>query len=229
MRKILVVNGCLRMEQSATEKILTPFYEGMRQAGGTVEMFYLKRMKIHPCEGDFICWAQTPGVCPLQDDMQILYQKMREADILVFATPVYIPLPGQMQDVLNRMVALIDPLVRTRNCRTRGVFRKEFTIKKLALVSSCGWWELGNFETVERIVRELAEDGSVNYAGAVLRPHIQWLGKNPEKAKEIFQASRDAGFQLVKKGTMSEETLHVVSQPLVSNARFLEMERNAYR
>jgi multimeric flavodoxin WrbA len=229
MRKILVVNGCLRMEQSATEKILAPFYEGMRQAGGSVEMFYLKRMKIRPCEGDFICWAQTPGICPIQDDMQMLYQKMREADILVFATPVYIPLPGQMQDMLNRMVALIDPVVRTREGRTRGVFRKDVTVKKLVLVSSCGWWELGNFETVERIIRELAEDGSVTYVGAVLRPHIQWLEKNPEKAEEVFQASRDAGFQLVKKGTMSKETLCIISQPLVSNAQFLETERIAYQ
>jgi multimeric flavodoxin WrbA len=229
MRKILVVNGCLRMEQSATEKILAPFCEGMRQAGGSVEMFYLKRMKIRPCEGDFICWAQTPGICPIQDDMQMLYQKMREADILVFATPVYIPLPGQMQDMLNRMVALIDPVVRTREGRTRGVFRKDVTVKKLVLVSSCGWWELGNFETVERIIRELAEDGSVTYAGAVLRPHIQWLEKNPEKAEEVFQASRDAGFQLVKKGTMSKETLCIISQPLVSNAQFLETERIAYQ
>jgi multimeric flavodoxin WrbA len=228
MRKIVVVNGCLRMEQSATGLILTPFCEGMRQAGGDVEMFYLKRMKIHPCEGDFICWTKTPGICPIQDDMQKLYQKMREANILVFATPVYIPLPGQMQDVLNRMVALIDPVVRTRKGRTRGVFRKDVAVKKLVLVSSSGWWELGNFETVERIVQELAEDGSIGYAGAVLRPHIQWLGKNPKKAEEVFQASRDVGFELVKKGTMSKKTLSRVSQPLVSNRRFIETERKLY-
>ncbi len=229
MTKILVVNGCLRMKQSATEKILAPFCEGMRQAGGEVELFYVKQRKISPCEGDFICWTTTPGVCHIQDDMQMLYQKMRTADILVFATPVYIPLPGQMQDVLNRMVALIDPVLRTRKGRTRAVFRKDVRVKKIVLVSSSGWWEKENFETVERIVRELAEDVSTKYAGAVLRPHIQWLSREPEKAKEIFHACQLAGFQLVKKGAMSKNILSRVSQPLVSNRRFLQVEKDSYQ
>ena len=166
MAKTIVINGCLRMEKSDTAKILTPFLEGMKQAGADVEIFYIKRMIIQPCEGDFVCWSKNPGVCHINDDMQLLYHKMREADILVFATPVYIPLPGQMQNVLNRIVALIDPVVKTRKGRTRAKFREDVKIKKMVLVSSSAWWEKGNFATVERIVEELAEDVSIKYAGA---------------------------------------------------------------
>jgi len=223
------MNGCLRMKKSDTTKIMTPFLEGMKQAGADVEMFYIERMKIQPCKGDFICWSKTPGVCHINDDMQLLYDKMRHAEILVFATPVYIPLPGQMQHVLNRIVALLDPVVKTRKGRTRAKFRQDVNIKKIVLVSSCAWWEKANFETVERIVQELAEDASVKYAGAVLRPHVQWMVEKPEKTKEIFTAARHAGFQLIKQGTMSRNDLNIISQPLVSNKRFLETERNAYQ
>lgn len=229
MTKTIVVNGCMRMEKSDTAKILTPFLEGMKQAKADVEMFYIKRMNIQPCEGDFTCWSKNPGICQINDDMQLLYHKMREAEILVFATPVYIPLPGQMQNVLNRMVALIDPVIKTHKGRTRAKFREDVKIKKMVLVSSSAWWEKANFETVERIIQELAEDASVNYAGAVLRPHVQWLVEKSEKAEEISSAAQHTGFQLIKEGTMSRNDLNIIGQPLVSNTRFLEAERNAYQ
>jgi multimeric flavodoxin WrbA len=219
--RAVVINGSLRMEKGLTGKILTPFLEGMQQAGAVVEMFYVKRMNILPCKGDLSCWNKMPGHCHIADDMQILYPKLREADILIIATPVYVPLPGEMQHVLNRLVPLLEEIVTMRKGRTRARFRADVHIKHVVLVSSSGWWEKGNFGTVERIVKELAEDASVNFAGAVLRPHIDWLAREKEKAEKIFAATRQVGFQLVSKGTMSKELLSTISQPLISQKQFL--------
>jgi multimeric flavodoxin WrbA len=219
--RAVVINGSLRMEKGLTGKILTPFLEGMQQAGATVEMFYVKRMNILPCEGDLSCWNKNPGRCHIADDMQILYPKLRKADILIIATPVYVPLPGEMQHVLNRLVPLLEEIVTMRKGRTRAKFRADVHIKHVVLVSSSGWWEKGNFGTVERIVKELAEDASVNFAGALLRPHIDWLAREKEKAEKIVAAARQVGFQLVSKGTMSKELLSTISQPLISQKQFL--------
>ena len=82
--KILAVNGATRLEKSDTARVLTPFLEGMRDAGAFVELFYANRLHIEPCIGDFQCWEEKPGVCSIQnDDMQMLYPKLREADVLV--------------------------------------------------------------------------------------------------------------------------------------------------
>jgi multimeric flavodoxin WrbA len=224
MVKVLVVNGCLRMEKSHTAKILTPFLEGMKQAGANVEMIYIKRLNIRLCQGDFYCWYTKPGVCHIDDDMQMLYQKLRDTDILVFATPVYIPLPGEMQNVLNRMVSLINPVVRTRKGRTRARFHTDVKIKTIALVSSSGWWEKENCETVVKIIQELAEDGSVTFAGALLRPHSSWLVEENKKTKDVLSAARQAGTQLIHEGKMSKKLLDIISQPLISNTRFLAEE-----
>jgi multimeric flavodoxin WrbA len=221
VKRAVVLNGSLRMEKGLTGKILTPFLEGMKQAGAVVDMFYVKRMNILPCEGDLSCWNKNPGRCHIADDMQILYPKLREADILIIATPVYVPLPGEMQNVLNRIVPLLEEVLTIRNGRTRGKLRTDVNIKNMVLVSSSGWWEKGNFGTVERIVRELAEDASVTYAGALLRPHIDWLGRDNEKAQKIFVAARKVGSQLVREGTMSKELLATISQPLISQKQFL--------
>jgi multimeric flavodoxin WrbA len=129
------------MEKGRTAILLTHFLDGMKEAGASVELFYAKRLNIRPCTGEIDCWYKNPGHCYIQDDMQSLYPKLRDADILVLATPVYIPLPGQMQNLINRLLPLIDGQFRKKqNGRTRARFRPDVKIRKIALVSTSGWW-----------------------------------------------------------------------------------------
>ncbi|NIP66973.1 iron-sulfur flavoprotein [Candidatus Bathyarchaeota archaeon] len=210
------MSGSLRMEKGRTAMILNPFLEGMKEAGASVESFYVKRLKIKSCTGCFSCWREKPGECYISDDMELLYPKLRKADILVLATPVYVPLPGEMQNLMNRLVPLLEPFLQMRTGRTRARFRQGVKISEIVLVSTCGWWEKGNFGTVLRIAEEFAEDASVEFAGALLRPHAGFLGENKEKTTDVLEAAKQAGSQLVKKGRISKETLEIVSQPLIS-------------
>jgi multimeric flavodoxin WrbA len=193
----------------------------MRKAGASVELFYAKDLDVRPCEGEFYCWYKKPGVCHIDDSMQSLYPKLREANILVLATPVYVPLPGEMQNLINRIVPLMNPIIRRQGGRTRARFRDDVKISKFVLVSSSGWWEMGNFETVIRIVKELASDVNVEFAGAILRPHSSWLIEGGEKTKDILEAARQAGYMLVKEGKMSKDLVKIIGQPLISYERFL--------
>jgi len=226
LTKAVAISGSVRMEKSATAKILTPFLEGMKEAGASLELFYAKRLNVKPCTGEFYCWNKKPGQCYINDSMQSLYPKLRDADILVFATPVYIPLPGEMQNIINRLAALIDPALQRKNGRTRARLRADVKISKIVLVSTSGWWETGNFGTVLRIVKEFTEDANVEFAGAVLRPHASFIAKNKEKAETIFEAARQAGYQLVKEGRMSKGILKTISQPLVSEKKWWQREND---
>jgi multimeric flavodoxin WrbA len=225
---VLAINGSARMEKGYTAIILTPFLEGMKEAGAQVNLFYAKRLNVNPCTGEFHCWYEKPGECYIRDSMQLVYPRLRETDILVLATPVYIPLPGEMQNFINRLCPLIDPFLIKRNSRTRARFHEYVKISKIALVSACGWWETGNFSTVLRIVKEIARDVNVKFAGAVLRPHAYLLSKNKRKAKEILAAAKQAGFQLAKEGIISKHLLEVVSQPLISEDVFRQRENEQY-
>ena len=221
MTKVVAVNGSPRMGKSNTTKILTPFLEGMKDAGASVELFYAKRLNIKPCTGEFYCWNKNPGQCHIDDDMQPLYPKLASADILVLATPVYVPLPGEMQNFLNRLVPLIDPVLKKQNGRTRARFRTNVKISRIALVSSSGWWEMGNFGTVVRIVEEFAKDADVEFAAALLRPHSSYMAENKEKAEKIFEAAKQAGNRLVKEGRMPKRFLKIIGQPLISEEKAL--------
>lgn len=219
MTKVVAINGSPKMEKGNTAKILTPFLEGMKEAGASVELFYAKRLNVKPCAGDFYCWDKKPGQCHIDDSMQSVYPKLREADILVLATPVYIPLPGEMQNLINRLVPFVREILKTKDGRTRARFRADVKISKFVLVSSSGWWEMGNFRTVLRVVKELAKDVNVEFAGALLRPHSGYMAENKEKAEKIFEAAKQVGYELAKEGTMSKSLLKIISQPLISQEK----------
>ena len=229
LTRVVAINGSAKMEKGNTALVLAPFLDGVREAGGSVELFYAKRLNIKPCTGEFYCWNEKPGECYIDDDMQVLYPKLREADILVLATPVYIPLPGEMQNLINRLCPLVEPILEFRDGRTRARFHDEVNIRKIVLVSTCGWWEIGNFGTVLRIAEELAKDVSVEFAGAILRPHAYLMVENKEKAKKVTEALSQAGSQLVKKGRMSKSLLEVISQPLISEEEYRHRLNDDYK
>jgi len=226
--KVIAINGSPRMEKGYTALILNSFNHGMMDAGSEVELFYTRRLKVKPCTcGEMYCWYKKPGECCIKDDMQLLYPQLREADILILATPVYIPLPGEMQNFINRLCPLINPILENREGRTRARFHKQVKVRKIVLVSTGGWWEKENFETVVHITEELAKGASVEFAGAVLRPHAFLMKEKGEVTKDgeaVLNAVKRAGNELIKKGRMNKETLEAICRPLISE----EELRNRY-
>jgi len=218
--RVIAVNGSARMEKGNTAFVLEPFLDGMKRAGASVELVYARRLNVKPCTGELFCWHKSPGQCYIEDDMQKLYANLRKADILVLASPVYLQLPGEMQNVLNRLVPLIEPILEFRDCRTRAKFHREVRIAKIVLVSVCGWWEMGNFDTLLRIVEEMAKDMGCEFAGAVLRPHAYLLRQESEITKKIVDAVRRVGSELVNSGVMPKDLLETICQPLISEEEY---------
>jgi len=218
--KVVAINGSAKMEKGNTALVLAPFIDGMKKAGASVELFYAKRLNVKPCTAEFYCWNKKPGQCHIDDNMQMLYPKLRRAGILVLATPVYIPLPGEMQNLINRLCPLFEPILEFREGRTRARFHAGVNIRKIVLASTCGWWEMGNFGTVLRIAEEFAKDVNAEFAGAVLRPHAYLMRGNGEKVKNVTDALRQVGYELVRKGRMPKKLLEVTGQPLISEEEY---------
>ena len=221
MTRALVINGSPTLDKGDTALVVRPFVEGMAEAGAQVDLHYATRLKAKPCScGRMACWNETPGECCIKDSMQSAYPMLRQADILVLAAPVYIPLPGAMQDVINRLCPLLDPLQCTfSEGRTRARFRGDVAIRHIALICVSGWWEIGNCDTVLRIAEEFAADAGLPLAGALLRPHA-WVmrqqGKLTLDGEAVLAAVRSAGHQLVAEGAIAPATLEAVSRPLIS-------------
>ncbi|UCF10953.1 MAG: flavodoxin family protein [Candidatus Bipolaricaulota bacterium] len=202
-------------ESGNTARLLTSFMKGLERGGDETRTFDVKEIRPSPCTGEMHCWFKDPGSCYIQDGMQDFYPVLREADTLVLGTPVYIPLPGEMQNLLNRLCPIVEPDLETREGRTRARVRDGYRLSRVALVATGGWWEIENLDTVVRIAREFAEDASVPFVGAVLRPHAAMALSPQGKPAEILEAAEQAGFELVSAGEIRPETLATVSQPLI--------------
>ena len=211
MSKVLAVNGSPRMVKGRTEMLLAAFLRGMQAVGADTDTIYPSRMKIERCDcNQMLCWFGHPGRCSHKDDMEAVLAQLREVDTVVIASPVYVPLPGALQDFINRMCPLMDPLLVTRDGRTRARAREGMAVRRFVAVVTGSWWEKENADTVIRIVRELAEDTGVEFAGALVRPHAELIGTRRELSPagaEVLAAAVKAGRQLVEDGAMASETL----------------------
>jgi multimeric flavodoxin WrbA len=81
--------------------------EGARSAGAEVESISLHVQDIRPCDACDLC-RENGGECVIDDDMQPLYPKLRAADAIVIATPVYwFTLSAQAKLFIDRWYALL--------------------------------------------------------------------------------------------------------------------------
>jgi multimeric flavodoxin WrbA len=223
--KVFAINGSPRKGKGHTGMLLKAFIAGLRDGGAEAEVYYTKDLKPKPCTGEMRCWWETPGECYIKDDMQKVYPKLREADILIMATPVYIPLPGEMQIFVNRLCPLMKPLLETREGRTRGRLHDDVKLCKVLLISTGGWWEKENFDTVVHIAREFTENCSIEFVGAMLRPHAFLMRRKGEvtgHGAKIIQAVERAGKDFVKDGQLGAKILETISRPLISRDELLQ-------
>ncbi len=96
--KTLVFFGSAR-KSGHTKKILD---ELLNKIGGDVEIIDAYRTKdISSCVDCRFCW-KTKG-CAIDDDMQEIYKKVEESDIILIASPVYFhSITGELKRILDR-------------------------------------------------------------------------------------------------------------------------------
>ncbi len=92
-------------EHGNTELLLEKTFEGARQLGADTELYRVADKNIKPCDGCGSCFKT--GECHIRDDMQELYEKLLQAEGIVFGTPVYFyNMTAQGKTVIDRTIAL---------------------------------------------------------------------------------------------------------------------------
>ncbi len=93
--KVLPVCGSPRIGNSHT--MLEAALEGAREAGAEIyDIVYPNKMDFRGCQSCMGC--RKTGICVLKDDMTPVYDMLREADVWMFATPIYFDdISGQLK------------------------------------------------------------------------------------------------------------------------------------
>lgn len=96
-------------KQGNTAILLKEYLKGVEDSTplAQIETIYLQSKNIQYCTGCNTCQKSSQSQCVLKDDMQDIYKSVEKADILVFATPVYVfNMTGQLKTFLDRLYAV---------------------------------------------------------------------------------------------------------------------------
>jgi multimeric flavodoxin WrbA/putative sterol carrier protein len=217
--KVLALNSSPRTgSASKTELMLNHFVQGMREAGADVEVVELRKKTVKNCIGCFTCWTKTPGVCIHKDDMsRELYPKWTESDLVVYATPLYhFLMNASMKAFIERTLPLLEPFLVSREGRTHHPMRGKHP--KMVFLSVAGFPESSVFDELSFWVNSVYGKHGIVVA-EIYRPLAEALTVPAfeSKAKEIFEATVQAGREIVKSLAVSPETMERITQPLVED------------
>ena len=122
MNKVVILVGSVR-KGGNTSLLAQAFAEGAK-ANNEVEIISVADYKVNPCIRCESCKKNEGNRCFQKDDMQKIYPKLAEADLIVIASPVY------FYGVSAQLKAVID--------RLHTPLRNTFKVKRLALLLVAG-------------------------------------------------------------------------------------------
>ncbi len=107
-KKIVILNGSPRSTGN-TIQLTRAFTEGAGEAGHSVIEFQLDKMNIGGCRGCLAGGDNPESPCTRKDDMDRIYPAYRDADIVVFASPLYFwSFSGQLKTAIDRLFAVTE-------------------------------------------------------------------------------------------------------------------------
>ncbi len=116
---IVILSGSPRNEGN-TELLAQAFTQGAAQRHN-IETISVRNNKVNPCIGCNHCFNNEEHHCCQKDDMEKIYAKLKDADMLVIATPVYFyGISAQLKTIIDRL---------------HNPIRDTFHIKKAALLA----------------------------------------------------------------------------------------------
>ena len=110
--KILALNTSPHAHGN-TRFLVDQLLESARESGAETERVDVNPLTLRGCQGDYAC--KSRGRCVVQDDMQGIYDRIDQADAVVFASPIYMwSVNAQLKTVLDRLFCYLNPDLSSR-------------------------------------------------------------------------------------------------------------------
>ena len=111
--KIAILNGSPRNENTAA--MVEAFRQGAEEAGHTVEVLHVGKMKINGCLACEYCHGKGEGKCIQKDDLEKIMPAYLESNMIVLASPIYYFAPtAQLEAALQRVYCIGKPAKATK-------------------------------------------------------------------------------------------------------------------
>jgi len=181
-----------------TEILLEETLKGAEKEGAEVERLYLVDFAITPCKECHGC--DRTGNCVILDDMQKIYPRLLEADVVILASPIFFygvtawakALIDRSQALWSRKYLLKDPSFGKEGKKRKGFFISVGATKGPRV-----------FEGAILTVRYFFDVLNAEFVGELVFRDVEAKGdilKHPEALQQAFEAGRRLVSDLKKGG-----------------------------
>lgn len=242
--KILAINGSNRGDKGHTGFLIDQLFQGATAMGATCESVVLSEHKINRCLACEKCHTDEQYLTCVykteRDDVAAIFDKIAQADLLVFATPVYIfGVSGLLKIFLERMYATgdVSDLCVTQSGLVFHDFDEETWSKPFVSLICC--------DNIEDLTPSNAIHYFRTYARFMDTPHVGELvrnsglmvgyGRDPEKMQRfpkieaVYAAYVEAGRELATEGRISQKTQRCANQEIIPMPLFSVLKRLPFR
>jgi multimeric flavodoxin WrbA len=139
-KKIIIISSSPR-KNGNSDILCDEFMRGAEAAGHAVEKIRIADSDIRYCTGCCSC-VGNPGSCVQDDDMNKIYPKILDADVMVLASPIYFrSFNAHMKTFMDR-VCPIYPMINGKDvyyivAAGGGQFPVDCTIKSFRVFTDC--------------------------------------------------------------------------------------------
>ncbi|MBP1697538.1 MAG: multimeric flavodoxin WrbA [Deltaproteobacteria bacterium] len=181
-----------------TEILLEEALKGAEKEGAKIERLYLSDFTLTPCKECHGC--DRTGNCVILDDMQNVYPRLLEADIVILASPIFFygvtawakALIDRSQAFWARKYLLKDPSLGKEGKRRKGFFISVGATKGPRV-----------FEGAVLTVKYFCDVLNAEYVGELVFRGVEAKGdilKHPEALQQAFEAGKRLVSDLKKSG-----------------------------
>lgn len=204
---LLAFHGSPR-SQGNSEILLDQFLEGVKSGGIVFEKIKLYELSFKPCLECGAC--ETEGSCILEDDMNVIYPKILEADFLVLSAPIFFyTLPSYVKAFFERFQVF---------WVQKKLLKKTFTKKKTKGILFCVGATRGKklFECAVRSFKYVLDTIEGLYMGGVFVRNVDRKGEIL-KHLQVLETVRRLGQNLYMFSKVEENKILELSERLGLN------------
>ena len=182
--KVLGISTSPR-DKGNTDLLLREALAGAESTGAQVEYLRLCDMKIGPCVECNCCY--TTGKCRIEDDYQIVLEKMINADRLIFATPIF------FMTVCSQAKMLIDRgqcLWAGKYVLKKPLFETLQRDRRAMVIAVGGSKSKKQFESIRLTMKSFFDSLQMHYSANLFVNKIDALGdieKHPSALNEAYR------------------------------------------
>ena len=180
MKNILVLTGSPR-ELGNSALLANAFMEGAKENGHRVKVFETAFHPIEPCKACDKCWSGGKP-CVFKDGFADLAPLLEQAEILVFATPLYwFSMSAQIKSAIDKLYAYMKPEAKNK-----------LKIEACVLLASAeGCEKDGDYDGLKATYKSIINYLNLKDLGMVLAGHIGQKGAILQS--EYLKAAKELG------------------------------------